>query len=222
MHGSARMSDEEFRDCATLLGREYDALAPTALVDTRRVRQLLHDHLRGIARYVQRLGIASSEAEDVAQEVFVVASSKLHGSASATDVPFLYAIASRLASNARRAYTRRHRAYERYLQLESEPVPTPEDLSDQLRGRVLVESIVRRMTKPLREVFLLSEVEGLTVPEIALRLAVPTGTASSRVRRAREAFFQRVARARSHSGTIGTWAQGPSSVSLREEPPLRA
>jgi glucose/mannose transport system substrate-binding protein len=168
-----------------------------APVDGGRIRHLLRDNLQGIARYLGRLGIPSSEVDDVAQEVFVVAASKLAGVPSGSDRPFLYAIASRVAHNARRADTRRRRAYERYVDIGSDPVPTQEELSDQLRARTLFDSVLRDMTPELRGVFLLCEVEGLAVPEIARRLALPTGTAASRLRRARETFFERVARARS-------------------------
>src|SRR5438477_4955037 len=40
------------------------------------------------------------------------------------------------------------------------------------------------------------EVEGLPIPEVAARLAVPTGTATSRLRRARETFLDRAVRLR--------------------------
>ena len=170
-----------------------------APVDPMRIRRLLTEHLGGIARYLGRLGIPPSEVDDVAQEVFVVAASKLAGVPSGSDRPFLYAIASRVANNARRADTRRRRAYERYVEAGSEPPPSQEELSDQLRARALFDSVLRDMTPELRGVFLLCEVEGLAVPEIARRLSLPTGTAASRLRRARETFFDRIARARARS-----------------------
>jgi glucose/mannose transport system substrate-binding protein len=183
-------------------------------VDAGRLRRLLQEHLGGIARYLGRLGIPSSEVDDVAQEVFVVAASKLAGVPSGSDRPFLYAIASRVANNARRADTRRRRAYERYVEFGSDPVPTQEDLSDQLRARALFDSVLRDMTPELRGVFLLCEVEGLAVPEIARRLSLPTGTAASRLRRARETFFERVGRARSRrNGETAPFDEGPEILS---------
>jgi len=49
------------------------------------------------------------------------------------------------------------------------------------------------MTLDLRTVFILSELEGMTMPEVAALLEVPVGTAASRLRRAREAFRAAVA-----------------------------
>ena len=207
----AAMSQEEY--IVNEASAEVFEDGPFAAVDGGRIRRLLSEHLGGIARYLGRLGIPTSEVDDVAQEVFVVAASKLAGIPSGSDRRFLYAIASRVANNARRADTRRRRAYERYLDLGRDPVPTQEELSDQLRARTLFDSVLREMTPELRGVFLLCEVEGLAVPEIARRLALPTGTAASRLRRARETFFDRIARARlRHAGNAQS-DEGPEIMS---------
>ena len=182
-------------------------------VDPARLRRLVRDHLDGIARYLGRVGIPASEVDDVAQEVLVVAAAKLASIPSESDRAFLYAIASRVANNARRADTRRRRAYERYVDLGRDPVPSQEDLSDQLRARTLFDSVLRGMTPELRGVFLLCEVEGLAVPEIARRLALPTPTAASRLRRARETFFERVARARPGRSEAARVDEGPEILS---------
>jgi RNA polymerase sigma-70 factor (ECF subfamily) len=50
------------------------------------------------------------------------------------------------------------------------------------------------MPEELRVVFVLFEIEEMSTPEIASLLAIPTGTAASRLRRAREEFDRRVAR----------------------------
>lgn len=184
-------------------GVDVVVAAPRWGADGERVRRLLVDHLGEIARYLGRLGIPPAEVDDAAQEVFLVAASKLAGVPTGSDRSFLYAIASRVAQNARRANLRRTRAYERYTDFADDPAPTQEELSDGLRARALFDAALRDMTPDLRAVFLLCEVEGLPVPEIARRLSVPVGTAASRLRRAREAFSERVKRTSS--------ARAPSS-----------
>jgi glucose/mannose transport system substrate-binding protein len=166
------------------------------MVDGERLRRLVRDHMGGVARYLARLGIPSGEVDDVAQEVFLVAASKLGSVPSGSDRPFLYAVASRVANNARRANMRRLRAHERYVDGGTDPAATPEELSDQLRARTLFDSALQDMSPELRGVFLMCEVEGLAIPEIARFLDVPTGTAASRLRRAREAFFDKIGRDR--------------------------
>jgi glucose/mannose transport system substrate-binding protein len=174
-------------------GEETSGATP----DAGRVRRLHLDCLEGITRYLARLGIPSAEVDDVAQEVFLVAASKLGGVPAGSERAFLYGVASRVAHNARRANVRRHRAYERYWHVAPEPVPTQEELSDHLRARMMLDSVLRGMPADLRGVFVLHEMEGLAVPEIAQRLALPAGTAASRLRRAREAFTERLTRASS-------------------------
>jgi RNA polymerase sigma-70 factor (ECF subfamily) len=153
-----------------------------------RLGELQRRHWGEIGRHIARLGVAPGDVEDVAQEAFVVAASKLASEPSGTDRAFLHAVAARVACNARRASLRRRRAYERYFDVAPEPAPTPEELSERLRGRALIDDVLRGMTPELRTVFVLCELEEISVPEIARRLDVPVGTAASRLRRAREAF----------------------------------
>jgi glucose/mannose transport system substrate-binding protein len=188
-----------------------------ATADPARVRGLLVDYLGGITRYLARLGVPQGEVDDVAQEVFLVAASKLGGVPVESERAFLYAIASRVAHNARRANVRRKRAYDRFVDVGVEPHPSQEELTDHLRARVLVDSVLREMTPELRGIFLLCEVEGLAVPEIARRLSLPIGTAASRLRRAREAFSERIARESSRGsgrarGAFGR-SEGPEILS---------
>ncbi len=159
-----------------------------------RVRRLHLDYLDSITRYLGRLGITAADVDDVAQEVFLVAAAKLGPIAAGSERAFLYGIAARVAHNTRRANGRRHRAYERYWLDAPEPTPSQEELSDHLRARALLDAALQEMSAELRGVFVLYEMEGLPVPEIAQRLALPTGTAASRLRRAREAFTDRIAR----------------------------
>jgi glucose/mannose transport system substrate-binding protein len=90
---------------------------------------------------------------------------------------------------------RRHRVYERFTDVTSDPAPSQEDLMEHLQTSFLVDSILRGMSPELRGIFMLCEVEGLPVAEIAQRLALPTGTAASRLRRARKTFIDRFTRA---------------------------
>jgi RNA polymerase sigma-70 factor (ECF subfamily) len=64
----------------------------------------------------------------------------------------------------------------------------PEELLDHQRAIDLMGRILDGMTLDLRTVFVLSELEGTTMPEVAALLEIPVGTAASRLRRAREAF----------------------------------
>ena len=51
-----------------------------------------------------------------------------------------------------------------------------------------IDAILERMEESLRTVFVLHEIEELTMAEISETLQVPAGTVASRLRRAREQF----------------------------------
>jgi RNA polymerase sigma-70 factor (ECF subfamily) len=77
-----------------------------------------------------------------------------------------------------------------------------EVVTERNRAREMLDRILLQMPDTLREAFILFEIEDMSVPEIAELLGIPTGTAASRLRRARELFQNGVAelRARGHAG----------------------
>ena len=72
----------------------------------------------------------------------------------------------------------------------------PEGVADRERARALLDSVLDQMDDPLRTVFVLFEMEELSTAEIAAMVDVPTGTAASRLRRAREQFHAIIKRMR--------------------------
>jgi len=74
------------------------------------------------------------------------------------------------------------------LDLDASPLPSPDELTDQKRAREALDLLLERLEMDTRTVFVLFELDGFTVPEIADVLAIPLGTAASRLRRAREHF----------------------------------
>jgi RNA polymerase sigma-70 factor (ECF subfamily) len=71
-----------------------------------------------------------------------------------------------------------------------------EELLDEKRLRVVLDDILDCLPSPLREVLVLFELEELSLDEIVVVLGIPRGTASSRLRRAREAFAEAAKRFR--------------------------
>jgi RNA polymerase sigma-70 factor (ECF subfamily) len=55
-------------------------------------------------------------------------------------------------------------------------------------------ALLAELDEPKREVFVLAEVEEMTMPEIASALEIPLNTAYSRLRAARQAFEAALAR----------------------------
>jgi len=167
------------------------ALAPA---DDRRFREMVGQNLDFIWRCLRRMGIASGDVDDAAQQVFLVAASKLAIITPGSERAFLFSTASRIAANARRSVHRRDEAHQHLTQRGQEDSPSQEELSDQLRARALMDTVLSEMPAELREVFVLFELEELPVADVAEMLSIPLGTVGSRLRRAREDFHDRVNR----------------------------
>jgi RNA polymerase sigma-70 factor (ECF subfamily) len=155
---------------------------------------LFRQHAKFIARSLRRLGVPESDVEDAVQEVFVVASRKIDAIAEGSERSFLYGTAMRIASNAlrveRRAQTRRAEAPVETAEIDT--APTADELVDRRNARAALDAVLETMSQEMRAVFTLFELEEMTTAEIASLLGVPAGTVSSRLRRAREHFYQQV------------------------------
>src|SRR6185503_2904399 len=85
----------------------------------------------------------------------------------------------------------------------AQPLPrTPLDVAEQSDQVKLLFTLLEELDEPKREVFSMVELDELTVPEIAEILEIPLNTAYSRLRAARQAFEEALARhgARSEGG----------------------
>lgn len=159
---------------------------------TPTLEDLYRAHADFVWRAVLRMGIAEAQAEDAVHEVFLVARRKLsdfRGDAAPTT--WLYAIARGVCANLRRARARA----ERRSALAPVPTPTldPEDAASRAKAAALVAAFLETLPTEQREVFVLSDVEGMGGPEVAAALRIPLGTAYSRLRLARkrlEAFVE--------------------------------
>jgi len=162
----------------------------------RRVRELVHHHLDAVVRTLAQLGVADGALDDAAQQVFVIATSKLQGIELGRERPYLLGIALRVASHARRTVQRRREVPIDDQLAMPESRPLPDQLLDERRAYALLEAIVAQLPDGTREAFVLFELEQLAAPEVAELLGIPIGTVASRVRRARELVRESLLRAR--------------------------
>jgi RNA polymerase sigma-70 factor (ECF subfamily) len=168
--------------------------AQLSAAQARRFNEMVTAQLDFIWRCLRRMGIPAGDVDDAAQQVFLVASSKLASIAPGSERAFLFSTASRIAANARRAVHRRDEAHRQLAHDDPEHLPSQEELTDQLRARTLMDQVLGEMPDDLREAFVLFELEELSVGEVAEILEIPMGTVGSRLRRAREDFQERVRR----------------------------
>jgi len=172
----------------TVLGKEERS---------ERLAALLNTHFRDVWRVVRRFGVPEAAADDAAQEVFIIASRKLDQIEHGRERRFLHSVAVRVAANARRAReVRPENAESPLIERIHSPGPSPEAALDQKQARALLDAVLDDLGDDLRTVFVLFELEGYSGPEIAELCDIPLGTATSRLRRAREAFHESVARLR--------------------------
>jgi RNA polymerase sigma-70 factor (ECF subfamily) len=171
-----------------------DAPLPRGDARARRFRRLVREHFDFVWRTVRRFGVAPADADDAAQEVFLVACRRLDGIVPERERAFLFGTSVRVASTRRRSAARRNEAPEADLERVAALELDPEQLAELAAARAVLQRILDGMNDDVRAVFVLAELEELPTHEIAALLAIPAGTVSSRLRSAREAFRSAVAR----------------------------
>ncbi len=166
------------------------AAAPaSASNDAVRLRAMVDEHFDFVFRTLRAFGVRHADAEDGAQAVFIIASRKLSLITTGSERAFLFATARGVASNARRSGMRnREDVSSDALPATVDQAPSPEEAAARSQARTHLVRILDGMDDDARAVFVLFELEGLTMAEIAKVVDVPPGTVASRLRRAREIF----------------------------------
>ena len=139
-------------------------------------------------RSLQRLGVQYASLEDATQDVFVVVHRRLSDlRAEASVKAFLFSIAFRVAQAYRRK-VRRKGAESLDAELHASQASGPHELAVAAEALQVVERFVDSLDESKRVVFVLSELEQMSAPEIADALTIPVNTVYSRLRHARERF----------------------------------
>lgn len=150
--------------------------------------RLYQRHFDGLFRDLLFLVEDSAAAEELVQETFASALVSLHRFDHRSSFgTWLRGIGHNLVRNHWRSRSRRGRAYERLERGASEQHegPDPEALHlRQQRARVL-SRLLETLPAAHREVFVLREVQGLEVAEVAERLGISAGNVRVRANRAR-------------------------------------
>jgi RNA polymerase sigma-70 factor (ECF subfamily) len=145
---------------------------------------------------LRRLGIPPRDLEDVTHDVFLRVYRRRHQYDPARPVrPWLFAFAFRVASDYRRLARHRREVLEPASE-SADPKPTAVD--ELLRAEMLSTGYAALETLEFgrRAVFILYELDGCSMQEIAVALGIPVNTAYSRLRLAREQFQASLARMR--------------------------
>ena len=155
------------------------------------LRSLFQVHYRSIWRLLRRLGVRQSQLDDAAQEVFWVAARRLNDIVPGREHAFLYGVAIRVASNEiRRCAGAMPLVPLGEFPLLADDRPSAETQLAEHQARALLDHVLDRLPLDLRAVLVLRDVEGLEMKQIAEIEGIPLGTASSRLRRARDNFSE--------------------------------
>ena len=139
--------------------------------------------LNYVYRSLRRLGVAPSELEDLAQELFLaLRRSWPQYDASRPLRPYLFGIAFRLAS----AHQRKRRREVAFGAVDIEDAaPSAYDALQTKQARALVVAALERVPMPRRAVLIMRDLDDVSMEDIAAVLSIPRFTAYSRLRKAR-------------------------------------
>jgi RNA polymerase sigma-70 factor (ECF subfamily) len=171
--------------------------------DQGRAALMVQNHFAFVWRLMRRFGLSEADADDAAQQVFIVASRRVASIKVGSEQAFLFGTAMRVAARARRTQARRHDTEGLQSEGALASSPGPDELVEQRQARALLDRILSELSNDLRAVFVLYEIEQMTMIEIARLLAVPQGTVASRLRRARAHFEELLTEYRQAGGTNG-------------------
>jgi RNA polymerase sigma-70 factor (ECF subfamily) len=169
-----------------------------------RVEGIVSAHIDAVWRTARRLGVASRDIEDVAQEVMLVVLRRVDDIELDRERAFVLATTVRVVANWRRS-RRRHpeeltdcveHVVSRAEHYATQAADNPEQALERVRKLELLQAALHEMTEPQQGAFIMFELEQMTASEIARELQVPQAAIVSRVRRAREVFARCLARHR--------------------------
>jgi len=136
-------------------------------------------------RALRHLGVAEADVEDASQDVFVVVHRRLADFRGDSSIKtWVYGICVRVAAD----YRRRARVVREVPAAEPPAVAQPPEQDEQFARRQSVQQLARildQLDDEKRAVFVLYEVEELTMIEVAKALECPLQTAYSRLHAAR-------------------------------------
>jgi RNA polymerase sigma-70 factor (ECF subfamily) len=151
-------------------------------------RELFETYRPFVTRTLRRQGVRTADLHDLCQEVFVIIHRKLQefdGRASVRS--WIYGICSRVASAYRRSA--RFRLEETRARCPEPPDGTTQDEDfERCQARARAQAVLASLAEDKLAIFVLYEIEGRTMTEVADAVGCPLQTAYSRLHAARRAL----------------------------------
>jgi len=181
-------------------------LGPRAVArdDAARLGAAVRQNYQFLWRSLRRLGLQAADVDDAAQQVLSVFAKRLADVELGAEKAFLFQTALRVASDARRAQARSPLRFdEDALGSAADPAPSADEQIEGHEARALLDEVLAAMDPELRVVFILFELEEMTMAQIAELIAIPAGTVGSRLFRARKDFESMTARVKARRAFAG-------------------
>jgi RNA polymerase sigma-70 factor, ECF subfamily len=158
---------------------------PMAEPASESVAEIVRAHAGYVGRALRYLGVREADLDDACQEVFlVVRRRRFDTEGHATIRTWLYAICLRVARAARRQNASRREQPVETLPETAEPASQEHEL-EKKRARELLATLLDELDDDKRNVFVLFELEELSMQEVSRVLDCPLQTAYSRLSAAR-------------------------------------
>src|SRR2546430_8171042 len=186
-------AEQKSRGVALALSRSASAAQTTgATVEFVHCIRAFETEFDYVYRALKRHGVNASDAEDLAQEVFLVMWRRWADYDTARPLrPWLAGIAFKVAHDYRR---RSGREVPGGLVDAEDQAPGAEEHLASARARTLVLRALGSLPEKQRTIIVMHDLDGASMREIADILSVPLFTAYSRLRSARQAFAKSVRR----------------------------
>jgi RNA polymerase sigma-70 factor (ECF subfamily) len=171
-----------------------DARAPETPFVSPSFEQIYAETFAAVWRTARRMGVANAHIDDVVQEVYVVVHRNLSRFAGVSSLKtWVLAITTGVIRNYRRTW-RRKGAGSAVATTVDDPdliaaeAADPYEQASQVEAGRLVQRLLGGLSHEHASLFILVEIEGLTVPEIARALGANVNTLYARLGAARKNF----------------------------------
>ena len=183
-------------------GYEEKLVARLKLRDEAAFNELVRLYQARIFRLVLRMIGDRSEAEDLAQEVFITVFKSIDGFRGDSKLStWLYRVAANHCKNRIKYLGRRGRGNQRELDdvtaadaiesvsmTTSAQLPRPDEAVEGLQAETILQRAMAALEQDQRELVVLRDIENLSYEEIQSVTGLPEGTVKSRLHRARLAL----------------------------------
>ena len=161
-----------------------------------RFPELFEQHAPYVWTTLRRLGAQARELDDLTHEVFIQIFRHLEQYDPRRPIkPWLFGFVLRIASEHRRRGPHRVEVLSEPEVVDATPSPVERLLAEERRQ--LAWAALEQLELKRRAVFILHEIDGYPIPDVAEALGVPLATAYSQLRLARQDFSKAARRMRS-------------------------